>query len=269
MGLRGPCTSQPLCSLLPFPSLTQTSPAPTRTCTSLILLAKPRDNKLSSARNLGCHHVPTIPWPHRLCREQGLSSRRNSIVHKGNNKIHPGHPFPAGRDGGSHPAPPPEHTAGKIQPLLTGSLLIPERDPGSRAPLAAPVPPHMPESSFQAAAKGAASPTAATMQQLTGPGVKGNVRASARNIKISDKGAIVAPELLNFRWIHQPLSFTNQPGAMQHPWVCRGREEDKPRDRAWNDPEPVFRGWRLGNYLLCLARSRAPVQCSTALGAAG
>lgn len=126
----------------------------------------------------------------------------------------------------------PEHTAGKIQPLLTGSLLIPEWDPGSRAPLAAPVPPHTPESSFQAAAKGAASPTAATMQQLTGPGVKGNVRASARNIKISDKGAIVAPELLNFRWIHEPLSFTNQPGALQHPWIPRGREEDKPRDRA-------------------------------------
>lgn len=88
----------------------------------------------------------------------------------------------------------------------------------------APVPPHTPEASSQAAAKGAASPTAATMQQLTGPGVKGNVRASARNIKISDKGAIVARELPNFTRIHEPLSFTNQPGALQHPWIRRERK---------------------------------------------
>lgn len=107
------------------------------------------------------------------------------------------------------------------------------------------------------------------MQQLTGPGVKGNVRASARNIKISDKGAIVARELLNFTWIHQPLSFTNQPGAMQHPWMWRGRAKDKPRDRALSDPGPAFHGRRLGSDLLCLARSGAPVQCSTALGAGG
>lgn len=66
------------------------------------------------------------------------------------------------------------------------------------------------------------------MQQLTGPGVRGNVRASARNIKISDKGTIVARELLNSTWIHEPLSFTDQPGAVQHPWIGREREKDKP-----------------------------------------
>lgn len=100
------------------------------------------------------------------------------------------------------------------------------------------------------------------MQQLTGPGVKGNVRASARNIKISDKGAIVVWESLNLRWIHRPLSLTNQPGAMQHPWIRGGKEEDKPKDPAWNHPEPAFRGWKLGNYSLCLARSGAPAQRS-------
>lgn len=46
------------------------------------------------------------------------------------------------------------------------------------------------------------------MQQLTGLRVKGNVRPDAQNIKISDKGAIVAQELANFRLIHEPpLSF--------------------------------------------------------------
>lgn len=38
--------------------------------------------------------------------------------------------------------------------------------------------------------------------------MKGNVRPDAQNIKISDKGAIVAQELANFRLIHEPpLSF--------------------------------------------------------------
>lgn len=92
--------------------------------------------------------------------------------------------------------------------------------------------------------------------------MKGNVRASARNIKLSHKGAIVAPELPNFTGIHQPLSFTHQPGALQHPWVWRAREKEKPRDCALSDPGPACHGWRLGNCLLCLARSRAPVQCS-------
>lgn len=154
-------------------------------------------------RNLGCHRVPTNPQHHPLCREQGWSSRRNSIVHKGKGKILPGHPFPAGRDGGSHPAPPPQHR-GQIQRLFTGSLLIPKRLPG--CPGSSCSSPHARSSSFQAAAKGAASPAAATMQRLTGPAVKGNVGASARNIKISDKGAIVARESLNFTWIRVPLS---------------------------------------------------------------
>lgn len=177
---------------------------------------------------MGCHHIPTNPQHHRLCRGQGPNSRRNSIVHKGNNKLCPGHPFPAGRDGGEPPCSRLPSAVGKIQPLLTSSLLIPKRDlqiPASSGSSCAS--PHA-RSSFQAAAKEAASPRAATMQQLTGPGVKGNVRASARNIKISDKGAIVAQELLNFRWIHEPFSFTNQPGAMQHPWIGREREKDKP-----------------------------------------
>lgn len=162
--------------------------------------------------------------------------------------------------------PPPEHSG--ENPTLVNRLAA---DPKARlqgSSGSSCASPHA-RASFQAAAKGAASPRAATMQQLTGPGVKGNVRASARNIKISDKGAIVARELLNFRWIHEPLSLTNQPGARQHPWRGRGRERDKPRDCAGNDPEPAFHGWRPGNDLLCLARSRAPVQCSTALGAAG
>lgn len=234
MGLRGPGTPQPLCSLLPLPSLIQTSPDPSGPASDGFSLLNP--GKTNSAqtravpggkRNLGCHRVPTNPQRYPVRRGQGPSSRRNSIVHKGNHKIRPGTLFLlAGMEGATLLAL-PEHSGGN--PALVNRLAA---DPkaGSVSPgllwqlPKAPAPPHTPEASSQAAAKGAASPTAATMQQLTGPGVKGNVRASARNIKISDKGAIVAPELLNSTWIHEPLSFTNRPGALQHPWVQRERK---------------------------------------------
>lgn len=83
-----------------------------------------------------------------------------------------------------------------------------------------------PQRPFSQLPKELASPTAATMQQLTGLKAKGNVRPNAQNIKISDKGAIVAHELVNLRLIHEPFSFTNQPGAMQHPCL---REKKKKR----------------------------------------
>lgn len=199
-------------------------------------------------RNLGCHRVPTNPQHHPLCREQGWSSRRNSIVHKEKGKIRPRHPFPAGRDGGSHPAPPPQHR-GQIQRLFTGSLLIPKRLPG--CPGSSCSSPHARSSSFQAAAKGAASPAAATMQRLTGPAVKGNVGASARNIKISDKGAIVAREPLwpgSRSTSHGSVcpSLTNRPGATQHPWVREKRGKGRaqgPRSERAGASSPWVEAW--------------------------
>uniref|UniRef100_A0A8U7P612 Uncharacterized protein n=1 Tax=Corvus moneduloides TaxID=1196302 RepID=A0A8U7P612_CORMO len=123
MGLRGPRTPQPLCSLLPLPSLIQTSPDPSGPAPGRFSLLNPGKTNsaqtravLGGKRNLGCHRVPTNPQHYPVCRGQGPSSRRNSIVHKGNRKIRPGHPFPAGRDGGSHPARPPGVQWGKSSP---------------------------------------------------------------------------------------------------------------------------------------------------------
>lgn len=169
----------------------------------------------------------------------------------------------------------------EISKFLTTLLLIQTQDPqlvGSSGSLRLllHLPTHQePQRPFSQLPKELASPTATTMQQLTGLQVKGNVRPNAQNIKISDKGPIVVHELVNFRLIREPLSFTNQPGAMQHPWLLK-KKKDKPRNHAPNYTDPAFHVWRLCYmwelfYLLvsCLERSTAPAQCNTGFRAGG
>lgn len=115
----------------------------------------------------------------------------------------------------------------EISQFLTTLLLLQKQDPrlmgssGSLRLLLCLPTCQEPQRPFSQLPKELASPTAATMQQLTGLQVKGNVRPNAQNIKISDKGAIVVHELVNFRLIHEPFSFTNRPGAMQRPWLLK------------------------------------------------
>lgn len=148
----------------------------------------------------------------------------------------------------------------EISKLLTISLLIRKQDPrqmGSSGSLQLLL--HLPtcqkpQRPFSQLPKELASPTAATMQQLTGLKVKGNVRPTAQNIKISDKGAIVAHEFLNFRLIHEPLSFTNQPGALQHPWLLKKKKKISPGTMPQTTQMQLFMygGFAAcGNYFIC------------------